>query len=406
MPDGMPPLFFQHFWPTVNSVVIKTVVDFLNHGVAPPKFHETHIVLIPKTKNPSRVTDYRPISLCNVAYKLASKVVANRMRVVLKDIVCENQSAFVADRLITDNILVAHELMNHIHRKRKSRVGEMALKLDMSKAYDRVEWGCLEKIMEKLGFHERWIRIVMAYVSSITYAVRLNGQPCGLITPTRGLRQGDPLSPFLFLLCAEGLSALLHKASMRKDLNGVVASTRGPRISHLLFADDSLIFCKASEKEGAEVQRILQVYESSSGQQLNRNKSALFFSCNTPTRTQELIKTMFGAQVIKPHESYLGLPFLIGKSKKNTFAQLTQKLASKLVGWKEKILSNAGKEVLIKVVAQAVSSYTMSYFKLPNGLCEEMTRMVRQFWWGQVKNEKKVAWMSWDRMCHPKEEGG
>ena len=108
-PDGMPPLFFQHFWPTVNSVVIKTVVDFLNHGVAPPKFHETHIVLIPKTKNPSRVTDYRPISLCNVAYKLASKVVANRMRVVLKDIVCENQSAFVADRLITDNILVAHD---------------------------------------------------------------------------------------------------------------------------------------------------------------------------------------------------------------------------------------------------------------------------------------------------------
>ena len=171
-PDGMPPLFFQHYWPTVNSIVIQTVIDFLNHCVTPPKFHETHIVLIPKTKNPSRVTDYRPISLCNVAYKLASKVVANQMRVVLKDIVCENQSAFVADRLITDNILVAHELMNHIHRKRKGRVGEMVLKLDMSKACDRVEWGCLQKIMEKLGFHERWIRIVMACVSSVTYAIR------------------------------------------------------------------------------------------------------------------------------------------------------------------------------------------------------------------------------------------
>ena len=94
-PDGMPPLFFQHYWPTVNSIVIQTVVDFLNHGVAPPKFHETHIVLISKTKNPSRVTDYRPISFCNVANKLASKVVANRMKAVLKDIVCENQSDFV-----------------------------------------------------------------------------------------------------------------------------------------------------------------------------------------------------------------------------------------------------------------------------------------------------------------------
>ena len=107
---------------------------------------------------------------------------------------------------------------------------------------------------------------------------------------------------------------------MRKELKGVVASARGPRISHLFFADDSLIFCKATKKEGAEVQRILQVYESSSGQQLNRNKMALFFSYNTPTRTQEVIKSMFGAQVIKPHESCLGLPSLIGKSKKNTFA--------------------------------------------------------------------------------------
>ena len=146
--------------------------------------------------------------------------------------------------------------------------------------------------MEKLGFHERWIRIVMACVSSVTYAIRLNGQPCGMITPTRGLRQGDPLSPYLFLLCAEGLSTLLHKASLRNELKGVAASARGPRISHLFFADDSLIFCKATKKEGAEVQRILQVYL---GQQLNRNKMALFFSQNTPTRIQDAIKSMFGA---------------------------------------------------------------------------------------------------------------
>ncbi|KAL0011886.1 hypothetical protein SO802_006994 [Lithocarpus litseifolius] len=153
-PDGMPPLFYQHFWPTVNSIVVQTVLDFLNHGAAPPKFHETYIVLIPKIKNPERVTDYRPISLCNVAYKLASKAVANRLKTVLQDIMCENQSAFVSNRLITDNVLVAHELMHHINRKKKGKCGEMALKLDMSKAYDRVEWGCLQQIMAKLGFHE------------------------------------------------------------------------------------------------------------------------------------------------------------------------------------------------------------------------------------------------------------
>ena len=199
---------------------------------------------------------------------------------------------------------------------------------------------------------------------------------------------------------------MLDKASLKNDLKGVAASARGPRISHLFFADDSLIFCKVMEKERAKVQRILQVYESSSGQQMNRNKTDLFFSQNTPTRIQDAIKSRFGAQVIKPHESHLGLPLLIGKSKKNTFAQLKHKLASKLAGWKEKLLSNVGKEVLIKAVAQAIPSYTMSCFKLPNGLCDEMTRMVRQFWWGQVKNEKKVAWMSWERMCLLKDKGG
>ena len=190
---------------------------------------------------------------------------------------------------------MAHELMDHINKKRKGKEGEMALKLDMSKAYDRVEWRCLRKIMERLGFNERWIHIVMECVSSITYAIRLNGHPFGTIIPSRGLRQGDPLSPYLFLLCAEGLSALLHKAALRNALKGVAASARGPRVSHLFFADDSLIFCKASEKEGAEVQRILQVYEASSGQQLNRNKTALFFSRNTSTHVQEAIKARFGA---------------------------------------------------------------------------------------------------------------
>jgi len=120
----------------VNPIVIKTVLDFLNHDIAPPKFLETHIVLIPKTKNPKHVTDYRPINLCNVAYKLASKTVANRLKMVFQDIICENQSAFVSERLIIDNVLVAHKIMNHINRKKKGKCGEMALKLDMSKVYD------------------------------------------------------------------------------------------------------------------------------------------------------------------------------------------------------------------------------------------------------------------------------
>lgn len=284
-PDDMPHLFYQHFWPNVNAIVIKIVLDFLNHGVAPSNFHETHIVLIPKTKNPERVSNYKPISLCNVAYKLASKVVANQFKRVLQDIIYENQSTFVSERLITYNVLVAHEQMNHINRKKKGKNGEMALKLDTSKAYDQVERGCLQKIMSKLGFHERWINLVMRCVSSVTYAVRRNGQPRGHIVPTRRLQQGDPLSPYLFLICAERLSTLLHKVVQNKTLKGIAALVRGPKLLHLFFVDDNLIFGRATIRVSAEIQHVLQAYEVSSCQQLKKNKTSLFLAI-TQTMTQ------------------------------------------------------------------------------------------------------------------------
>ena len=214
------------------------------------------------------------------------------------------------------------------------------------------------------------------------------------------------MSPYLFILCAEGLSALINKAVQNRSIHGVAASARGPKISHLFFADDSLIFGRATIRECSDILRVLQVYEESSGQQLNRTKTSIFFSSNTDQNTREAIKARFGAQIIKPHESYLGLPSLVGRSKRNTFAQLKERVANKLAGWKEKLLSNAGKEILIKAVAQAVPAYTMSCFRLPVALCEELTGMVRNFWWGQKQDERKLAWMSWKNMCLPKEKGG
>ena len=151
----MPPLFYQHFWPIVGDSVVTCVLDFLNNGTAPLNFHETHIVLIPKVKSPTKVSEYRPISLSNVVYKLASKVLANRLKTFLPSLITENQSAFLPQRLITDNVLVAFEIMNSISHRRSGKTGSMALKLDMSKAFDRVEWSSLEQIMRKMGFHSK-----------------------------------------------------------------------------------------------------------------------------------------------------------------------------------------------------------------------------------------------------------
>ena len=139
-----------------------------------------------------------------------------------------------------------------------------------------------------------WVKTVMRCVNSVTYSIKINGHPCGHIIPTRGIRQGDPLSPFLFLFCAEGLSALIRKAMERGQLNGVAACQRGPKISHIFFADDNIIFCRATIEECSTLENILETYERSSGQQLNREKTALFFSRNTPQTIQDTIKIGLG----------------------------------------------------------------------------------------------------------------
>ena len=222
----------------------------------------------------------------------------------------------------------------------------------------------------------------MQWISSVTYSVKINGKPWGHITPSRGLHQGDPLSPYLFLLCAEGLSTLIKKAVSNGVIKGVSVCRGGPILSHLFFANDSIIFCKAFIENCDSLQRVLNVYELASSQQLNRAKTSLFFNSNTAHEVQEEIKSKFGAQVIKQHEKYLGFPSLVGKNKKNSFKEIKDKLARKLAGWKEKLLSKVGKEILIKVVAQAIPTYSMSCFKIPDSLCDKMTSLMRNFWWG------------------------
>ena len=195
-------------------------LEFFKFRCLPSEFQSHSYSPNPQVKEPKQVTEFHPISLCNVAYKIASKTIVNRLKKVLPNLVCKKQSAFVSKYLITENVLVAYETMYHISHKRKGKVKGIALKLDMSKAYNRVEWKCLEKIMLKLCFTKRWVALVMKCISTVTYAIRINGFPQGQITPSRGLQQGDLLLPYLFLICAEGLSTMLHQVVQDKRLKG------------------------------------------------------------------------------------------------------------------------------------------------------------------------------------------
>jgi exonuclease III len=176
-PDGFPADFYQKNWETVGGDVCKAVLEFLNGGRFDVGLNSTNIVLIPKVNSPSNPSDFRPISLCNVLYKIISKVLANRLKCFLPTIVSPEQSAFVPGRLISDNILVAFESLHSMSSRMSGKKGFMALKLDMSKAYDRLEWDFLEAMLRRLGFSQRWTSLVMQCVRTVSYSILINGRP-------------------------------------------------------------------------------------------------------------------------------------------------------------------------------------------------------------------------------------
>ena len=277
-PDGFPAHFFQRHWELCGEEVTNIVIKLLSGREDVSAINETLIVLIPKVASPEEISQFRPISLCNVLYKIASKVVANRLKVILSEIISEEQSAFVPGRLISDNIISAYECLHFMKRRRAVNMRCCALKLDMMKAYDRVEWIYLAAILTKLGFHQSWVQMVMSLVTSVSFSVLLNGDRLENFRPTRGLRQGDPISPYLFLLSAEGLSGLINSKIQSSVLNGIKVAPSAPTVSHLLFADDSLLFFRADVANAEIIKEVLGIYCGASGQRVNMEKSSILFA--------------------------------------------------------------------------------------------------------------------------------
>jgi hypothetical protein len=208
-PDGFPTHFFQTHWDICSEEVAAAVLRVLTGEDNMEEINQIFIVLIPKVARPEELGQFRPISLCNVIYKISSKVAANRFKVCVPEIISEEQSAFVPGRLIMDNIITAYECLHFMKKNHAKKNRFCVLKLDMRKAYDRLEWSYLETVMIKLGFHTLWVKMVMRLVTTVSFQVLFNGGKLRQFIPTRGVRQGDPISPYLFLL-----AVVYHRTSM------------------------------------------------------------------------------------------------------------------------------------------------------------------------------------------------
>lgn len=276
-------------------------------------------------------------------------------------------------------------------RNRAKKHQSCALKLDMMKAYDRVEWTYLRAIMLKLGFTDNWVDIVMSLVTSVKFSVMFNGKKLEQFTPSRGIRQGDPISSYLFLIAAEGLSCLLKSQRQSSNLDGIQVAPSAPPVNHLLFVDASLLFFKANSVGANEVNKLLEVYCQATGQRINYAKSSIFFSKGVPDSIRNEIKGLLNVPNENLNEKYLGMPSDIGSSKNGAFKYLKDRSWSKIQGWIERTLSTAGKEVLLKSVAQSVPVYSMPCFKLPRGLCEHLNMLIRKFWWGSKDSASLIG---------------
>ena len=240
----------------------------------------------------------------------------------------------------------------------------MALKIDISKAYDNVDWGFLHGVLMRMGFSEKMIQWMMMCVSSVTYSVLMNFDTVRPTVPSRGLRQVDPLSPYLFLMMDEGLSTLIHKAINKGDIHGVQICRGAPVVSHL-FADDCFLFCRAIVVEAERLLTILKTYEAAFGQEMNLSKSEMFFSRNMSGVAQEDLSRIIGVRHVIGTGKYLGLSSMIGRDKMSVFSFIKDRIWKRINAWRGRALSKGGKEVMIKFVLQSIPLYIMSIYLLP-----------------------------------------
>jgi hypothetical protein len=326
------------------------------------------------------------------------------MRRVMDKIISKPQNAFVKGRQILDSVLIANECLDS---RIKSEEPGVLCKLDMEKAYDHVDWSFLMYLLRRCGFGEKWCSWIQHCITSVRFSVLINGVPSGFFGSSHGVRQGDPLSSFLFVLVMEAFSRMLGAFNDRGLISGFSVGSREQdrvTISHLLFADDTLVFCGANASQIRHLAALLVCFEAAAGLKVNLSKSVL-----VPVGLVENVGQLAGLLGCGYGEvplKYLGLPLGASFKLKTMWAGLEDMMVRRLAPWKRLYLSKGGRVTLIKSTLSNMPTYMLSLFPIPADVAKRIEKIQRDFLWGGMNDEFKHHLVEWDKVCTPIDEGG
>lgn len=336
-PNGFTGLFFRHCWDLIADDVLFAVLDFFAGVPIPWAFSTAQIVLLPKKLAPSSFTDYRPICLCTFMNKVFTGLLATRIRPLLPRLISPEQSGFIVGREIHENILLALEMVNSLESR--CRGMNIIVKLDMQKAFDRVSWSFLQAVLLKFGFPARLVELRLSNLRATRLSVLINGASCGFFQPTRGVKKGDPLSPYLFILMSEALSRVLNSGVAEGRIGRYEASHRCSTVSHLAFVDDFILFLNGKASSLRALKDILSLYQEASGQQINLEKNFFVPPKRCSPSRQAVLERHLGMRRSALPFKYLGINLYRGRNKSIYYHHILEKVDGKLNAWKSKLLS-------------------------------------------------------------------
>ena len=352
-PDGFTSAFFKAAWSLVGEETMDSIRNFFVTAFLPSTTNATLLTLVPKRPGASRITDYRPISCCNTSYKAISKILVKRLKVIFPEVILPNQTAFVQGRLLIENTLIASEIVQDYHKEGGPQ--RITIKVDIAKAFDTIRWEFIFQCLRCIAVPESLIRWIEACVCSATFSLGFNGSSYGYFRGSRGLRQGDPLSPYLFVLAMNCLSHSLNKAAKEGKFN-YHSKCKRTELTHLSFADDLLIFSDGSPRSVNNILEVLRDFEARSGLRISMEKTSLYAAGLKPHELAQLTAATGLSLGVLPVR-YLGVPLCTKKLTMLHCAPLLLSIKSKLHSWTVKSLSLAGRLQLLSTVIAGITNF-------------------------------------------------